>query len=266
MSKLTVSGLEKIFQDGKRGDVIALKDLSFEVNNGEFFCIVGPSGCGKSTLLQMVLGLERPSRGIIKIDDSPVNGPRQDCGMVFQEYALFPWKTILQNVEFGPKMRRIPKQERRDISRKYIELTGLQGFEEYYPHEISGGMKQRVAIARALANEPSILLMDEPFAAVDAQLRENLQHEILQIWNKTKKTIIFVTHQIEEAVFLADRLLVMSARPGSVKVILEHNLPRPREQDTRTSPDFRKMEQYVRELVLERISRKEKAERYSRGD
>ena len=235
MNKLSISCIEKVFKDNKRGDVTALKDVTFGVEEGEFFCIVGPSGCGKSTLLQLIMGLERPTAGEILIDGTPVDGHILDCGMVFQEYALFPWKTVQGNIEFGPKMRRVAKKERRDIARRYIELTGLREFEAHYPHEISGGMKQRVAIARALANEPEVLLMDEPFAAVDALLREILQQEILRIWVQTKKTIVFVTHQIEEAVFLADRVLVMSARPGRVKEIIEVDLPRPRQHGRRRS-------------------------------
>jgi NitT/TauT family transport system ATP-binding protein len=249
-----VSGVTKIFQDKKRGDVSVLENLSFDVKEGEFFCIVGPSGCGKTTLLQLIFGLEKPASGEIIIDGSPVTGPRLDCGIVFQEYALFPWKTVQANIEFGPKMRRVKKEERREIARRHIEITGLQGFENHYPYEISGGMRQRVAIARALANEPKILLMDEPFAAVDAQLRESLQQEILRIWDKTKKTIVFVTHQIDEAIFLADRVLVMSARPAKVKQIITQNLPRPRRQETRISPEFQKIQRLIRKLVWEEVS------------
>jgi NitT/TauT family transport system ATP-binding protein len=249
MSKLRISNVVKVFENSKRGDIAALDNLSFSVEEGEFFCIVGPSGCGKSTLLQMIIGLESPTSGEVLIDETPIHGPRLDCGVVFQEYALFPWKTVQENIEFGPKMRRVVKQERRGIARKYIELTGLQGFEAYYPHEISGGMKQRVAIARALANEPDVFLMDEPFAAVDALLREILQQEILRIWEQTKKTIVFITHQIEEAVFLADRVLIMSARPGRVKEIIEVNLPRPRQQEIRVSPQFQQITSRIRQKV-----------------
>lgn len=258
MNKLVISGVVKTFEDSKRGDVVALDNMNFEVQEGEFFCIVGPSGCGKSTLLQIVAGLERPSGGYISVNGTVVEGPGLERGIVFQEYALFPWYTVQKNIEFGPKMRGISKKERQDIAREYIALTGLQGFENHFPHELSGGMKQRVAIARALANEPDILLMDEPFASIDSQLRENLQQEILQIWEKTKKTIVFVTHQIEEAIFLADKVLVMSARPGTVKEIVNQDLPRPRLQETRISPEFQAMESLVRKSVWEEASREDR--------
>jgi len=254
VNKLRVSDITKVFEDGKRGDVAALDGLSFGVEEREFFCVVGPSGCGKSTLIQLIIGLERPTAGHILIDGTPVNSPRLDCGIVFQEYALFPWKTVRENIEFGPKMRRVANKERQAIAQRYIELTGLQGFEAYYPHEISGGMKQRVAIARALANEPEVFLMDEHFASVDAQLREILQQEILRIWAQTKKTIVFVTHQIEEAIFLADRVLVMTARPGKVKEIIEVDLPRPRQQNIRVGLQFQQISRHIREQVWEEVS------------
>lgn len=256
MAELKVVELKKVFEDKKRGDIVALEGLNFSVEEGEFFCILGPSGCGKSTLLQLIVGLESPTAGEILIDGAPVAGPRRDCGIVFQEYALFPWKTVRENIEFGPKMRRVAKEERREIAQRYIELTGLQGFEAHYPHEISGGMKQRVAIARALANEPEVFLMDEPFAAVDAQLREILQQEILRIWAQTKKTIVFVTHQIEESIFLADRVLVMTARPGKVKEIIEVDLPRPRQQDIRVGPHFQQIARDIRQKVWEEVALK----------
>lgn len=258
MKKLVISGVVKTFEDSKRGDVVALDNLNFEVQEGEFFCIVGPSGCGKSTLLQIIAGLDTPSGGNIFIDGVEVKSPGLERGIIFQEYALFPWYTVQKNIEFGPKMRGVSKKERYGIAREYIGLTGLQGFENHYPHELSGGMKQRVAIARALANEPDILLMDEPFAAIDAQLREELQQEILSIWEKTRKTIVFVTHQIEEALFLADRILVLSARPGTVKEIIEQNLPRPRGRETRISSDFQAMESQVRKLVWEEVSHEDR--------
>lgn len=258
MIKLHISNICKVFKDSKQHDVVALENMSFRVYEGEFFCVVGPSGCGKSTLLELISGLEKPSRGQITINNQPVIAPRTDCGIVFQEYALFPWKTVRKNIEFGPKMHGKSKKEREIISDKYIEMIGLQDFENNFPHEISGGMKQRVAIARALANEPNILLMDEPFAAIDAQLREDLQQEILQIWERTKKTIVFVTHQIEEALFLSDRVLVMSARPGTVKKILNHDLPRPRCRESRIKPEFQAMESLVKKLVWEEVSLEDK--------
>jgi len=226
-----------------------LENVSFEARAGEFICIIGPSGCGKSTLLQLIAGLDQPTSGKIRINGNPVTGPSAECGFVFQDYALFPWVTVQKNVEFGPKMKRFAKNLRAEIARKYIELTGLQGFEARYPNELSGGMKQRVAIARALANEPQILLMDEPFAAVDSMLRENLQQEILNIWNKTGKTVIFVTHQIDEAIYLADRIIVMTPRPGSILKTVNIDLPRPRERSLRISRMFQELQKEIRELV-----------------
>lgn len=258
MEKLVVSQVTKVFSDSKRSDVIALENVSFSVKAGEFFCIVGPSGCGKSTILQIIAGLDVSTSGTISINGAIKNKPGLERGIIFQEYALFPWYTVQKNIEFGPKMRGMSKNERRTIAQKYIALTNLQGFENHYPHELSGGMKQRVAIARALANEPDILLMDEPFAAMDAQLREDLQIEILGIWEKTRKTIVFVTHQIEEALFLADRVMVMSARPGKVKDILRQNLPRPRHREARVSPEFQEMERLVRKLVWEEVAHEDR--------
>lgn len=239
---------------------MVLDNVNLEFAAGEFVSIVGPSGCGKSTLLQLIAGLEKPTGGHISVDERRINGPGLDRGIVFQEYALFPWQTVQKNVEFGPKMQGLAKKERRLISEKYIELTGLQGFESYYPGELSGGMRQRIALARALANEPEILLMDEPFAALDAQLREALQQEVLQIWEQTRKTIVFVTHQIEEAIYLAQRVVVMSARPGRVMEILNLDLPQPRHRETRISPKFYEAESRIRKLVWEEVSRQDWSE------
>ncbi len=215
----------------------AIKQLDLTVKQGEFLAIVGPSGCGKSTFLDMIAGLAKPSSGEIFIDNRKITGPALDRGIVLQGYALFPWRTVRKNVEFGLEIKKIPEKDRRDISQRYIELVGLKNFEERYPHELSGGMKQRVAIARALAYDPEVLLMDEPFAAVDAQTRETLQEELLRIWEQTKKTIVFVTHGIDEAVFLADRVAVMTANPGTIKDIITINLPRPRD-GIRSSAEF----------------------------
>ncbi|WP_378953694.1 ABC transporter ATP-binding protein [Pelosinus sp. sgz500959] len=223
--------------DGKMTEFQAIKELDLIVNKGEFLAIVGPSGCGKSTFLDMIAGLAKPSSGEIFIDDKLITGPALDRGIVLQGYALFPWRTIRKNVEFGLEVKKIPKNQRVEISQKFLELVGLEKFADRYPHELSGGMKQRVAIARALAYDPEVLLMDEPFAAVDAQTRETLQEELLRIWEKTKKTIVFVTHGIDEAVFLADRVAVMSTNPGSIKEIIDINLPRPRD-GIRSSAEF----------------------------
>jgi NitT/TauT family transport system ATP-binding protein len=254
MAKLEIRDIEKNFVDKKHGNTLALHSMNLNVLEKEFLAIVGPSGCGKSTLLQLIAGLEHPSNGSILINSIHISAPIPECGIVFQEYALFPWKTVRGNVEFGPKMKGIPRIELEDIVRKYIRLAGLEGFENHFPNQLSGGMKQRVAIARTLANEPDVLLMDEPFAAVDAQLREILQQEVLDIWEKTKKTVIFVTHQIEEAVFLADRVAIMTGRPGRIKDIVDINLSRPRHREDRISPDFQRISQQIREEIWEELS------------
>lgn len=218
---------------------VAVKDVNIKVRNGEFLCIVGPSGCGKSTFLDIIAGLISGSKGEISIDGKQVKGPALDRGIVMQGYALFPWRTIQKNIEFGLEIKKIKKKERKEISRYYIDLVGLNGFENRYPYELSGGMKQRVAIARALAYDPEVLLMDEPFAALDAQTKEVLQFELLKIWEKTNKTIVFVTHSIEEAVYLSDRVAVMTKNPGTIKEIIDIDLPRPRDDgEIRTSAEF----------------------------
>jgi NitT/TauT family transport system ATP-binding protein len=226
----------------------AIKKLDLSVKQGEFLAIVGPSGCGKSTFLDMIAGLAKPSSGEIYMDGKPITGPALDRGIVMQGYALFPWRTVRKNVEFGLEIKKVPQKERQEISQQYLELVGLKNFGDRYPHELSGGMKQRVAIARALAYDPEVLLMDEPFAAVDAQTREVLQEELLRIWEKTKKTIIFVTHGIDEAVFLADRVAVMTANPGTIKEIVDINLPRPRD-GIRSSADFGWIRHKIWELL-----------------
>lgn len=226
----------------------AIKQLDITVKQGEFLAIVGPSGCGKSTFLDMIAGLAQPSSGEIYMDGKLITGPALDRGIVMQGYALFPWRTVRKNVEFGLEIKKVPSKDRKEISQQYIELVGLKNFEDRYPHELSGGMKQRVAIARALAYDPEVLLMDEPFAAIDAQTREVLQEELLHIWEKTKKTIIFVTHAIDEAVFLADRVAIMTANPGTIKDIVTINLPRPRD-GIRSSADFGWVRHKIWELL-----------------
>jgi NitT/TauT family transport system ATP-binding protein len=251
--KIVSRNVSKIFQIKKnngRGldQFVAVKDINLQVQKGEFVTIVGPSGCGKSTFLDILAGLSRPNSGEIYIDGKLITGPALDRGIVLQGYALFPWRTVRHNVEFGLEIKGIPKRERGDISQKYITLVGLKGFEERYPYELSGGMKQRVAIARALAYDPEVLLMDEPFAAVDAQTREVLQEELLRIWEETHKTIIFVTHSIDEAIFLADRVAVMTVNPGTIKEIVDINLPRPR-NGIRSSTEFGWIRHKVWELL-----------------
>jgi NitT/TauT family transport system ATP-binding protein len=256
-SKIVVSGIGRVFQVRKRGDgpkeFVALQDINLEVNKGEFIAIVGPSGCGKSTLLDILAGLAQPTSGEIRIDGKKVTGPALDRGIVLQGYALFPWRTVRQNIEFGLEIKKTPKAQRREISARFIALVGLDGFGDHFPHELSGGMKQRVAIARALAYDPEVLLMDEPFAAVDAQTRETLQDELLRIWEETKKTIVFVTHSIEEAVFLADRVAILNVNPGTVKEVLNIDLPRPRQNsDIRSSAEFGWIRHKVWELLQNR--------------
>ena len=247
--KLTICQLDKVFKDEKRGDVAVLGGAKMEIYDKEFISIVGPSGCGKTTLLEIIAGIQKPTSGRIMIDGGEVNGPGLDRGMVFQEYALFPWQTIRKNVEFGPRIAGMAKSRRRQLAEELIQLVGLNGFGDHYPHEISGGMKQRAALARVLANEPDILLMDEPFAAIDAQMRETLNQQLLKIWHKKKKTVLFVTHSIREALFLADRIIIMSARPSRVFRTVTVDLPRPRNNQTRVSPEFHRQEDELRQMV-----------------
>jgi NitT/TauT family transport system ATP-binding protein len=216
-----------------------LQDVSIRVDKREFVSVIGPSGCGKSTFLRIVAGLDKPSSGEVIVAGKRVSRPGADRGMVFQEYALLPWKTTQANVEFGLRLKRVPKAERIAVARRFIDLVGLTGAEEKYPHQLSGGMRQRAAVARALANNPTILLMDEPFAAVDAMTRQRLQEELMVISTSEKTTVLFVTHAIEEAVFLSDRVVVLSGRPGRVIADMEIGLPRPRRWDeVRTNPRF----------------------------
>jgi len=256
-AKIVLENLSQVYyirtkENAKKEKFTAIKDFSLSIDSGEFVAIVGPSGCGKSTLLDIISGLSKADSGNISIDGNKINGPALDRGFVMQGYALFPWRTIKKNVEFGLELKKIPKKQRAKISQDYIELVGLKGFEERYPHELSGGMRQRVAIARSLAYEPEVLLMDEPFAAVDAQTRETLQDELLRIWEKTKKTIIFVTHSIEEAVLLADRVVVLTKNPGTIKEVVDIKLPRPRTNaEMRVSTDYSWITNNVWELLQE---------------
>lgn len=234
--KVELESVTKVFGTGKREEsVVALEDVSFSVKEKEFVCILGPSGCGKTTLIRIIAGLEKQTKGSVLLDGKPITEPGRDRCMVFQEFALFPWRTALGNVTFGLEKMKIPKEERQEIALRYIDMLGLKGFENMYPHELSGGMKQRVGIARALAIDPVILLMDEPFGALDAQSRMLFQSELLMIWENTEKTVLFVTHSVDEAVFLADRIFVMTARPGKMKEVVKVPLKRER---NRTSPEF----------------------------
>jgi len=250
---LEVRQLSKVFfeqNDPSKPGLVALYDVSFSVRKNEFVCLLGPSGCGKTTLIRVIAGLIQADRGEIRVDGKPVTAPGRDRCMVFQQFGLLPWRTVLGNVEFGLEIDGIPREQRREISRRYLELVGLHGFENYYPHQISGGMQQRVGIARALSKEPDILLMDEPFGAVDAQTREQLQEELLKIWSKTDTTVIFVTHSIDESVYLSDRVIVMQSRPGRIKEEVRVELPRPRwEGDVKADPRFAELRARIRESL-----------------
>jgi len=224
---LTVSNVSRVFESDT-GMVEALRDISLEVSDKEFVCFIGPSGCGKTTLLRVIAGLDQPTSGEVLLDGVAIQSPDPERGMVFQEYSLFPWRTIIDNIAFGLEIKGVPKAERHDIAQKYLELVGLGAFRNNYPYELSGGMRQRVAIARALANDPKVLLMDEPFGSIDAQTRNILQGELLKIWQKDRKTVLFITHSIDEAVYLADRVVVLSARPGQIRSIIDIDLDRPR--------------------------------------
>jgi NitT/TauT family transport system ATP-binding protein len=229
------------FRPPNRKPVRALQNFDIDVSEGEFLSIVGPSGCGKSTFLNVLLGLLPADSGDLRLRDKPVAGPGTDRAMVFQEFGLLPWRTVEANVELGLELKRVPAAERRAVSQRLIAMVGLAGFETHYPHELSGGMKQRVGIARALATDPDVLLMDEPFAALDAQTRDLMQAELLRIWQAAKKTVLFVTHQIDEAIFLSDRVIVMTRRPGRTKRIFAVPLKRPRDYEMRATPEFNEL-------------------------
>lgn len=238
----------------RRGQEIeAVRGLSLAVREGEFLSIVGPSGCGKSTFLRLVAGLESPTSGQVRCDGKPIRGASADRGMAFQQYALFPWMTLAANVDFGPRMRRLPKAQRRERVERYIRLVGLTGFEDKYPHELSGGMQQRGSLARLFANDPSLLLMDEPLGALDAQTRVLLQEELMRVWEEFGTTVIFITHSIDEATFLSDRVAVMTRRPGRIKEIIPVNLPRPRTFETRGTEAFAKLEFEIGRSVREEV-------------
>jgi NitT/TauT family transport system ATP-binding protein len=241
---------------------VALENISLEIKAGEFFVIVGPSGCGKSTLLDLLGGLTRPTSGRILIGGSPVTGPALDRGLVFQQYALFPWRTAQKNVEFGLEAKGVPSRERADRAKRFLHMVGLAEFHDRYPHELSGGMKQRVAIARSLAYDPDVLLMDEPFAALDAQTREILQGELLRIWEESGKTIVFITHGIDEAVYLGQRVAVMTSRPGRIKQVIDIPLvSRSREEDLRATQEFSRLRHEVWSLLRDEFRQAQVLER-----
>ena len=237
LTKLKIDNVYKEYQ-GRNGKTIALNGVNLDIKENEFICVVGPSGCGKSTLLNIIAGLLEPTSGTVTLDGKVIEGTGVERGVVFQQYALFPWRTVLKNVMFPLEMKKVPKDEAEAIARKYIKSVGLEGFEKSYPKELSGGMKQRVAIARAYAANPEVLLLDEPFGALDAQTRVQLQTELLETWEKEKKTCFFITHDVDEAVILAQRVIIMSARPGRIKKIVDIDIPYPRTQATKTDPRF----------------------------
>jgi len=235
--KIKVRNLNKSFM-GRNGEIVALKDVSLDIYTNEFVCVVGPSGCGKTTLLSILAGLEKPTSGTVEMDGKAIAGPSPERGVVFQQYALFPWKTVIQNVEFGLRLKGIDKDVARKEAMKYVEMVGLKDFADSFPKELSGGMKQRVAIARAYAVNPEVLLMDEPFGALDAQTRAQLQEDLLRTWQTEKKTCFFITHDVDEAVLLAQRIVIMSARPGRVREIIDIDIPYPRNQETKMQDDY----------------------------
>ncbi|TWH45976.1 ABC transporter ATP-binding protein [Sporomusa sp. KB1] len=248
--KVIIDGVSKIFT-GKERQVIALAEASFTVKPSEFVTILGPSGCGKSTILKIVAGLEEPTSGRVLLDGREITGPGSDRGMVFQTYTLFPWLTVRENIEFGLDVAGKSRPERIEVSDHYIEKIGLRGFETFFPRDLSGGMKQRVAIARALANDPEVLLMDEPFGALDAQTRTVMQELLLSVWDESHKTILFVTHDVDEAVFLGDTIYVMTARPGRIKAKINVELPNERTFDLKLTDDFIRIKKEVMGLIRE---------------
>ena len=239
---------------GRKQQIAALQDFNLDISEGEFFTLLGPSGCGKSTFLNVLAGLARKTGGSISIDGQPASGINREQGVVFQGYALFPWRTVLQNIEVGLEIRKIPKRERRETAEQFLHLVGLAGFGQRYPHELSGGMRQRVAIARSLAYSPSLLLMDEPFAALDAQTREILQSELLRIWEQHKTTIVFITHSLDEAIYLSDRIAVMTHRPGRIKSVLDIALPRPRPAEIRHAPAFVQLREQAWDVLRDEVA------------
>ncbi|MBS6645616.1 MAG: ABC transporter ATP-binding protein [Clostridiaceae bacterium] len=242
--EIEISGVTKSFEK-KDGSFLALDEVNLTVDKNEFICVVGPSGCGKTTLMNIIAGLYPPSTGTVHVRGELVTGPGKGKGVVFQQYALYPWLTVEKNVEFGLKMKGVPKEKRREIAGKYIRIVGLEKFASSFPKELSGGMKQRVAIARAYATNPEVLLMDEPFGALDAQTRAQLQENLLNTWQQEKKTCFFITHDVEEAVLLSTKIIIMSAGPGRIREIVDVHLPYPRNQETKLTPEFNEMKNSI---------------------
>ena len=247
-SKIRAEHIDKVYKTGKKS-VAAIEDVSIDIQDNDFVCIVGPSGCGKSTLLRMLAGLDFPSAGNIIVNDRKVTGPGPDRGMVFQTYTLFPWMNVEDNIKFGLKIKKLPKAEQQEIADRYLKIIGLEKFAQSYSKELSGGMKQRVAIASALANQPEVLLMDEPFGALDPHTKSMMQLLMREIWVKEHPTVVFITHDIDEAVFLADKIYVMSARPGKMIKRVNVYLPHKRTLDLKDSPEFIKIRKGINDLL-----------------
>jgi NitT/TauT family transport system ATP-binding protein len=255
-TKLKATGLRhEYYQPRTGGRLLALDNINLQVEDGEFVTIVGPSGCGKTTFINLCDGLLKPTAGKIEIDGVQVTKPGTDRGMVFQDSCLMPWRTVFKNVIFGLECQGLDNAQGTARANEFIKLVGLGGFEEHFPHELSGGMQQRCNLARALTVDPKILIMDEPFAALDAQTREIMQSELLRIWRESKKTVLFITHQINEAIYLADRVIVFAARPGRVKATIKIDLPRPRDLSLKRDPSFLKYEDQVWNLIEEEVKK-----------
>jgi NitT/TauT family transport system ATP-binding protein len=258
---LSAQQVTKCFHTGRGPDVVAVERMSLDISEGEFVCLLGASGCGKSTMLNMFAGFEQPTSGTVLLRGRPIMGVEPRCGMVFQSYALFPWKTVRGNVEFGLKMQGVGRNERRDRAQGFIDMVKLTGFEHHYPAELSGGMQQRVTLARLLAADPEVLLMDEPFAALDAMTRQVMQEELLRIHEASGKTIVFITHSIDEALILSNRIVVMSARPGRVKAMIPNPLPNPRGVEVQLSSDFTALKSEIWSLVENEVRQHDEAQR-----
>jgi ABC-type nitrate/sulfonate/bicarbonate transport system ATPase subunit len=248
--KLRIHQISKAYR-GDSHEVVAVERIDLKIRNREFATILGPSGCGKSTLLRIVAGLAKPTQGAVQLDGRTISGPGRDRGMVFQSYTLFPWLTVQQNIQFGLQLSGVDKAGQERVAREFVEKVGLRGFENAYPKALSGGMKQRVAIARALANNPDVLLLDEPFGALDAQTRALMQELLTQVWEEFHKTILFVTHDVEEAIFLSDRVFVMTARPGRIKAEIDVPLERPRSYELKASDTFLRLKKQALDLIRE---------------
>lgn len=244
MPEIEIRGVTKSYET-REGSFLALEEVNLDVEKNEFICVVGPSGCGKTTMMNIIAGLNPPSTGTVKVRGEVVTGPGKGKGVVFQQYALYPWLTVEKNVEFGLRMKGVDKKKRREIAQKYIKIVGLERFAKSYPKELSGGMKQRVAIARAYTTGPEVLLMDEPFGALDAQTRAQLQENLLNTWQQEKKTCFFITHDVEEAVLLSTKVIIMSAGPGRIREIVDVHLPYPRNQETKLTPEFNELKNEI---------------------